>query len=146
MSKETPSLDENINNSIENSDSNYHGINFSTFNYSPLIIDFDEKAFEDHLNNATLNLKDDFRCSSSASMISSIEASTFSSFLRIDSWIKVASVILCKKIDKILHLGSKTPAKVFETSNDRKPKLLFDLTSKPVTFEPDNLDCLEGPS
>ena len=126
--------------SIEKSDSNSNGTKISTLNYSLLIIDFDEKSFEDNLNTVTYQLKDYFSCSSVASRTSSIEASTFSYFLRMCSSIKVIHMILDKKIDEILHLDSKTLAKVFETSNCRKPKLSFDLTSKPVNF-----DCLEDP-
>ena len=98
------------------------------------------------MNAANSHLKDDFSCSSSPSRTSSIEASTFSSFLRTHVSIEVASMILEKKINEILHLDSNTPEKVFETLTDRKPKLSFDLTSKPVTFEPDHFYCLEEPS
>ena len=52
-------------------------------------------------------------------------------------------MILCKKIDKILHLDSKIVAIFFETSKDMKPKLSFDLTSNPVTFDPINFYHLE---
>ena len=62
------------------------------------------------------------------------------------SSIKVTSVILENKIDKLLHPDSKTPVKVFETSNDINLKLAFDLTSKPITFEPVNFYCLDEPS
>ena len=55
-------------------------------------------------------------------------------------------MILDKKIYEILHLDSKAPATFFETSNDRKPKLSFDITSKPITFKPVNFDHLEESS
>ena len=46
----------------------------------------------------------------------------------------------------MLHLSFKTSAKVFENKlKDKKPKLSFDLTSKPVAFEPFDFDCLEEP-
>ena len=46
----------------------------------------------------------------------------------------------------MLHLSSKTSAKFFENeSNDKKPKLSFDLTSKPFTFETFYFYCLEEP-
>ena len=55
-------------------------------------------------------------------------------------------MILDKKIDETLHLCSKTLAKVLENeSNDGKPKLSFDATSEPVTFEMVNFNYLEGP-
>ena len=46
--------------SIEKYFSNSYGTEFSTSKYSPLIIDFDEKAFEAHLSAETSHLKDDF--------------------------------------------------------------------------------------
>ena len=98
-----------------NSNSNSHGMNIFTSKSSPLIIDFEEKAFEDHLNASTSHLKDDFSFSSSTSRTSSTEHSDFSSFLRTDSSIKVASEILDNKIDEIIHLDSNAPAKIFET-------------------------------
>ena len=56
-------------------------------------------------------------------------------------------MILEKKVDGIIHLESKTSTKVFETEyKDRKPKPSFDLTSKPVAFEPANFNCLEESS
>ena len=64
-----------------------------------------------------------------------------------DSEIKDTSVILDKKKDEMLYLSSKTSRKVFENeSNDKKPKLSFDLSSKPIAFEPFNFDWLEEPS
>ena len=103
--------------------------------------------FEDYLEAVTSHLKDDYSHSSSFSRTSSTEESTFSSLLRIDSVIKDTSMILNKKIDEMLHLSSKTSAKFFENeSNDKNFKLSLHLTSKHVTFEPFNLDCLEDPS
>ena len=62
----------------------------------------------------------------------------FSSFFRIDSAIKDTCMILDKKINGILHLGSKTLTKAFflNESNNRKPKPIFDMTSRHVNFKP----------
>ena len=70
------------------------------------MIDFDEKSFERHLSAATSHLKDDFSYSSSTSRASSTETSDFSSFLRLDSTIKDASMILDKEIE-IFHFDSE---------------------------------------
>ena len=62
-------------------------------------------------------------------------------FIRINNLIKIASAILDKEIDEILHLDSKNQRKVFETSNYGNPKPSFDLTFEPVIF-----NFLEEPS
>ena len=51
------------------------------------------------------------------------------------SAIKDKYVILDKRIDKMLHFSYETSAKVFENElNEKKPKLSFDLTSKPAAL------------
>ena len=72
---------------FENSHSVYHGIEFSTLNSSPLMVTFDEKAFEYHLNDATLHLKDDFSYSSATFGASYTVLYDFSSCLRLDRMI-----------------------------------------------------------
>ena len=83
---------------IENSDSNSHVIEISNLNYSILIIDFEEKAFEDHLNAAISHLKYDLSLYYSTSKTSSTDASDFSFLIRLDSTIKDASMVLDKEI------------------------------------------------
>ena len=73
-----------------------------------IVINFEEKAFEDHLNAATLHLKDDFSFSST-SRASSV--SEFSSFVRLDSAINSATMILDKEIET-LNFDSKNIASV----------------------------------
>ena len=90
---------------IRNHDFKSHCMEFSTSNSFPLIIYFDNKAFKAHLSAATLHLKDDFSYFSSTSRFSSTNASNFSSFLRLDSTIKDASMILDKEIE-IFHFNS----------------------------------------
>ena len=77
-----------------------------------VIVDFDEKAFEECLKDLASHLKDDFSHSSSTSRASSIDDFTFLSFLRTYDSIKVSSVTLDKKIDEILHVDSKNPKKI----------------------------------
>ena len=105
-----------------------------TSNHHSFVVDFGKKNFEDHLKDATSHLKDYFIHSSSTSRISTIDDSTSSSFLRIDNSIKIASSILDKKIDEILHFDFKNLGKVFETSNDASPKPSSDLTFEPGGF------------
>ena len=78
-----------------------------TLSSSTFAIDFDEKMFEDHLNAATLCLKDDFSYYYSNSRASFIDYSRISSFLRANSQIKDRYMILDKKIDEALYLYSK---------------------------------------
>ena len=93
----------------------------STLEFSSVLfaIDFDEKAFEDHLNSVTSQLKDDFSHSSLSSETYLTLFYEFSFCLRIDNTIKDASAILVRKKDQILHFYSKDrsqiSAKVFKT-------------------------------
>ena len=119
---------------------------FPIFSSPRIVIDFDDKEFEHHIKSTTSHLKDYCSYSPLTSRTSSIAASTFSSFLRINSAIEDTSMILDKKIDEIPHLDFKTSTKVFENeSNDSKPKPSFDLTSGSAILEIFIFECLEEP-
>ena len=91
---------------IENYNLKSQGIEFSTLNSSQFMIDFYKKVFQAHISAATSYLKDNFSYSSSTSRASSTNTSEFLSFLRLDSTIKDACMILDKAIE-ILHFDSK---------------------------------------
>ena len=55
---------------------------FHAFNPLMIVLDFDQKACENHPNDATSHLKDDFSCSSTSRTPS---ASVFSSLIYLDS-------------------------------------------------------------
>ena len=82
---------------VETFNPNSHRIELPALNCPKLVIYFDEKAFEDHLKASTSHAKDDFSYSRSCCRTLSIDASTSSSFLRIDNAIKETSMILDKK-------------------------------------------------